>query len=242
MAAFNSEKSIERSLISLEQQDYDNIELIVVDGASTDGTIEIVNKYSHIVDIFVCEEDAGLYYALNTGIKLATGDVIGFLHSDDIFAGPHVISAVMDEFIFYDVNCVYGDCSFVNPRESYRTTRYWRAGLATKHKIRLGWMPPHTATFFLRSQYENNGDFNTIFKISADYELLLRFFLSPGINFSYLRKNLIIMNTGGLSNNGTKNSVKKYLEDVNACKLNNMNGYTVSILKRLQKIVQFKLF
>jgi glycosyltransferase len=242
MASNNSEKFIERSLISLEQQSYNNIEFIIVDNVSTDRTIGIVKKYQHMVDIFVCEKDEGLYYALNKGIELATGEVIGFLHSDDVFANPNVLSEVMDAFNSNDVDCVYGDCSFLDPKKGFKRTRVWRAGLATEYKFSFGWMPPHTATFFRKNVYENYGNFNTLFKISADYELLLRFFLSPDFKFLYLRKTIIFMNRGGLSNNNINNLVRKFLEDVRACKIHKMSGYRVAILKRLKKILQFKVF
>jgi glycosyltransferase len=239
-ASLNNHDTIEDSIRSVINQKYENVEYIVVDGGSSDGTLEIVKKYQDRVTKWVSEPDKGIYYALNKGLKMATGDIIGFLHADDVYAHSMVIDLVVSRIMNCDTESCYGDLLYVHRKNIGKTIRHWKSRPYREGLFKKGWMPPHP-TFFVRKEvYERHGLFNTSFKIAADYELMLRFMEKHKISTHYIPEVLVKMRTGGKSNRSLKNMFIKSSEDYKAWKVNKLDGglYTIA-LKNLSKIPQF---
>lgn len=238
---YNSAETIEDTIKSVIEQTYNNIEFIIIDGGSTDNTLSIIEKYRHKISTFVSEPDAGIFDAMNKGIKMATGDIIGILNSDDFYKTADSLEEVVNAFTG-DTCAVYGDIEYVNKTETNKIVRYWRSGNFSRRKMEYGWMPPHPA-FFVRSEaYKKYGIFNTMFKISADYELMLRLLYKHGLKVKYLHKTLVKMRVGGASNKSIKNRIKANSEDQLARKINNLNySFLFTILKPIRKIPQFVL-
>ncbi|MBN2892358.1 MAG: glycosyltransferase [Bacteroidales bacterium] len=234
-ATFNCESTIEKALLSVAEQTYSNIEHIIIDGASSDNTISIVEKFHHVSKI-ISEKDEGIYFALNKGILMAEGDVIGFLHADDFFAENNVISEIVEKFSFADA--VYGDLDYVSSGDNLKIVRHWVAGIFSENKLKKGWMPPHPTFFAKKSLYEENGLFDTNFKISADYDLMLRF-LCKNISVVYLPKVLVKMRVGGVSNKSLKNILLKSKEDFKAIRKNKIGGVFTLLNKNISKLSQF---
>ena len=240
-AVFNNKKYIEDCIKSVLDQSYENIEYNIVDGGSEDGTIDIIKKYEHSISKWISEPDNGIYDAMNKGIKMASGDVIGFLHSDDFYANEGVIEKIADAFVTYSVQSVYSDVVFFN-KSINRVIRYWRAGEYRKGLISRGWMPPHTAFFVRKEIYEKYGYFNTDLRIAADYELILRFLGKHNITTHYIPEVFIKMRMGGRSNGSVKNIIRKTVEDYRALEINGMNGRAFTLaLKIISKLPQFFL-
>lgn len=237
--AFNNRVFLEDCIRSVLSQTYNDIEYIIVDGGSTDGTLDIIRKYEDKISAWISEPDGGIYDAMNKGIGMATGDVIGFLHSDDLYADEWVIERVAKAFVENGVQSVYGDLIYVN-RNNSKVIRYWRAGRYSEGLINRGWMPPHPTFFVRREVYENYGSFNTSLKIAADYELILRFFGKQKINTYYIPRVLIKMRMGGSSNKNIRNIIRKTIEDYEALKINGLDGGVFTLLfKNVSKIPQF---
>ena len=238
--AFNSEKTIEKTIQSILSQDYKNIEYLIIDGKSTDNTNEICNKYKNNISKIVSEKDRGIYDAMNKGIQLATGDIIGILNSDDWYANNHVISDVVTTMQKHNADALYGDLIYVDEKNIHRTKRYWKSGKFNKRKFKFGWMPPHPTVFIKKSLYEKYGLFNLTLQSAADYELMLRYFYKNNVVPCYLPKVITVMLQGGKSNASFHNRVKANREDRIAWKINNLNPniFTLS-LKPIRKIPQF---
>jgi len=236
-SVFNNAKHIENAINSVLSQTYKNIEYIVVDGASTDGTINIVNKYKKKIDIFVTEPDKGIYDGLNKGIKLATGDIIAFLHSDDEYYSNNVIEKVIRTFQEKNCEGVYGDLIYVNERDEI--VRYWKSGEFSIEKLKKGWMPPHPALFFKKEIYDKYGLFSLEYKIAADYDFILRV-LKNNPKLYYIPEVLYKMRLGGESNKSIKNIIQKSKEDLKALKNNEIGGFFTLLSKNFSKLVQFK--
>jgi glycosyltransferase len=221
-------------------QSYEEIEYIVVDGGSNDGTIDIIQAYSERISQWISEPDHGIYDAMNKGIRMATGQVIGFLHSNDVYAHPWVIEEVARVFQDSKVSSVYGDLQYVDKEDLNRVIRNWKSSPYRHGKFKKGWMPPHP-TFFVRKEiYEKYGYFNTHFRIAGDYELMLRFLERHRISAAYIPEVLVKMRWGGISNGGVKNILIKSYEDYRAWGINDLNGGVHTIfLKNLSKIPQF---
>lgn len=238
---YNSAQTVEETIKTVVMQDYPEIEYLIIDGRSKDKTLEIVNKYSDKISKIVSEKDKGLYDALNKGIAHATGDVIGMLHSDDLYANATVISNVMKKFNEDPtLEGVYADLVFVNRKDINKPMRVWKSGEYTPGSFLKGWMPPHP-TFFVRKEvYEKFGGFNTNLKLSADYELMLRFIHKHEIKIAYLKETIVKMRMGGISNVSIFVKLKANLEDKLAWKLNGMKpAFATTLLKPLKKIKQY---
>lgn len=237
---FNSEDTIESTIQSVLNQDYSDIEYILVDGKSTDKTILIIEKYRSRIAKFISEKDEGIYFAINKGINYATGDVIGILHADDFYVDAKIISRVVKEFSEKGTDSVYGDLQYVSRINSQKVIRKWKSGPYDSKLFLKGWMPPHPAFFVKRKCYTQFGLFNTLFSISADYELMLRFLYKHKITASYIPEILVKMRTGGKSNVTFKNRMKANKEDRLAWKINDLTaGNLTAILKPLSKLKQF---
>lgn len=228
-----------RALRSILDQEHDlNIELIVVDGGSTDGTLEVLESYRDRLSVLISEPDDGIYDAMNKGIARATGDVVGILNADDRYAGPGTLSRVLNVFGDPAVQVCYGNLVYFDDQE--RFTRYWRSGSHKRFKWRLGWMPPHP-TFFVRRQiYEQFGDYDTLLPIAADYELMLRLLMKHRIKVVYIDRVLTHMATGGKSSNYWRNFLDVNRELVQAWRQNQLPWWQlVPLLKQPRKALQW---
>ncbi|MDH5548096.1 MAG: glycosyltransferase [Gammaproteobacteria bacterium] len=238
-AVYNNEKNIESCIRSVLSQDYENIEYIVIDGNSSDSTLAKIRNWSSKIDSIISEPDSGIYDALNKGIKASTGDIIAFLHSDDIYENNLVLSKVANAFLQNNSDSVYGDLVYISNNNSSRVLRKWKSGSYSKRKLLFGWMPPHPSLFIKRSVYEKYGVFNTSLQIAADYDIILRFFGKHSITSTYIDRTLVKMRVGGISNRSLKSIIQKTKEDLKAIKRNNVGNPTTILFKNLQKIPQF---
>ena len=238
---YNSAQTVEDTIKTVIMQDYPDIEYLIIDGKSKDKTLEIVKKYGDKITKVVSEKDKGLYDALNKGISHATGDVIGMLHSDDLYANEHVISKVMQKFAEDStVEGVYADLVFVSRKDVNKPMRVWESGIYNPGSFLKGWMPPHPTFFVRKDVYQKHGGFNTDLKLSADYELMLRLIHKHEIKIAYLKETIVKMRMGGVSNVSFFVKLKANLEDKMAWKLNGMKpGFTTMMLKPLKKIGQY---
>jgi len=238
---YNSAATVEDTIRSVVDQDYPFIEYLIIDGKSKDRTLEIAEKYKDRIHRIISEKDKGLYDALNKGIQMATGDVIGFLHSDDIYADNKVISKVAEAFSSHpEADGFYADLVFVRRDDTRKVMRTWEAGPYQDGDFIKGWMPPHP-TFFVRKHcYEKYGVFNTDLKLAADYELMLRFIHKHKIRLTYLPQVIVKMRMGGASNVSFFVRLKANMEDKLAWKINGLKPSAVTLLlKPLRKITQF---
>lgn len=238
---YNSAATVEDTIKSVIAQDYPDVEYLIIDGKSKDNTLTIVDKYRDRISKVVSEKDKGLYDALNKGIKHATGDVIGMLHSDDLYAHPQVISHVAEAFKKDpSVQGLYADLVFVNRNDTNKVMRVWNSGDYEENAFVKGWMPPHP-TFFVRKEcYEQFGGFNTELKLSADYELMLRLIHKNKIKLAYLPEVIVKMRMGGVSNVSFFVKLKANLEDKMAWKLNGLKpGMMTIFMKPLRKLKQY---
>lgn len=237
-SVYNNHETISEAIESVLSQNYPDIEYIIVDGGSNDGTVEIVQSYGERITKFVSERDRGIYDGLNKGVGLATGDVIAFLHSDDVYASADIIALVAKEFEKGDVDGVYGDLVYTPKNDTSKVLRYWKSKKFEIKMLRSGWMPAHPTLFLKRSVYEKFGEFDLSFKIAADYDFMLRV-LKGGIHVSYIPHVLYKMRVGGESNKSLKNIMLKSKEDLKALKKNNIGGVFTLLIKNLSKIKQF---
>ncbi|HDX6443995.1 TPA: glycosyltransferase, partial [Escherichia coli] len=213
-ATYNSEKTLLDTLLSLEKQTHPDIEYIVVDGASKDNTIELIKSNCTRVSKIICEPDHGIYDALNKGIQAASGDVIGFLHSDDLLAYDDAIADIAKTFESTGCDAIYGDLEYVAQNDTTKRIRLWESGSFSRFKMKVGWMPPHPSFYMKRECYSQFGCFSLNYRISADYDSLLRYILKQRISIEYLPKVLVKMRVGGISNRSVSSMVKKSMEDI----------------------------
>lgn len=212
-------------------QTYKNIEYIIVDGASTDGTVEVVQSYGDKISKFVSEPDRGLYDAMNKGIALATGDVVGILNSDDFYINEYVIEKVVREFEEKQVDSVYADLVYVKPENIEKVVRYYDSSACTPENFQYALYPAHPTFFVKKWVYDKYGVFKTDYKIGADFDIMARFLYTQKINYSYLQKPLIKMRLGGVSTSFSSIWINS-LEQLRVCK---ENGIETNILKILMK-------
>ncbi len=235
---FNSAKTIQRALDSVQSQTYKDIEHIIVDGASTDGTKEIIEAYAkkHQNVRWKSEKDSGIYNAINKGIRMATGDVIGFLHSDDVFFSPDSIGQIAAALEREKVDVVYGDLQYC---KGPKVVRRWKSNDFNPCALKYGWMPPHPTVYVRREVYQQVGEYDEWFRISADYDMMLRIF-TAGYKSKYIPQVLVCMEVGGASNKNTQARLSKTQEDRVVLKKNQVGaGYLTVACKQLRKIKQF---
>lgn len=231
---------IGRALQSMLDQRYDHeLEIITIDGGSSDETLDIIEKYKDRINILVSEPDRGIYDGMNRGIERATGHVIGILNADDYYIGTNVIRDVVETFERRpEIDICYGDICYVD--ENGRIRRYWKSSDNRRFKWYLGWRPPHPAFFVRRRVYKHYGTFNLDFPIAGDYELQLRLLFKNNVPALHLRRLLICMTLGGTSNNSVRNILQANRESFRAWQHNQLRGgYMVPLLKPLQNIIQF---
>lgn len=238
-AAFNSADTIRDTLHSVAQQTYQPVEHVIIDGLSRDNTLAIVGEFPHVARV-VSEKDKGIYDAMNKGLKLASGEVVGILNSDDFYNSPEVLSQVMSAFQDPAVDVVYGDLQYVKQNDVYVVTRHWKSGRYKKKYFYYGWMPPHPTFFVRRKIYDEVGLFNTDLRSAADYEMMLRILVRYNARASYVPSVLVKMRAGGMSNASLKNRLRANREDRMAWDLNNLKPFFFTTwLKPMRKIIQF---
>ena len=236
---WNNAKTIKDAINSVLNQSYKDIEYIVIDGSSTDGTIDIVQSYGDKIK-FISEKDNGLYDAMNKGIRMATGDVVGILNSDDFYASDKILQIVADEFLKGNIDSVYANLEYIDANDPKRVIRYWRSKKYQEGLFRSGWHPAHPTFFVKKEIYEKYGVFDLSFKIAADYELMLRFFEKCKITSSYVDEVFVKMRMGGESNKSIKNIIKANMESYRAWKVNGLYINPLRfLLKPFSKIIQF---
>jgi len=236
--AFNAEKTIERSINSVLGQKFNNLQYIVIDGGSTDGTKKIIDQYSDKISVIVSEPDNGIYDAMNKGIMLADGDIIGTINADDFLADDSVLSDVAEAFAQRDTDILYGDLDFIDPNE--KVVRKWRSGRYHNGMFNRGWMPPHPTFYCRKTLFDAHGAYSLEYGSAADYELMLRFIHAHKANVFYLNKIMVKMYIGGVSNKSIGNRVKALLYDLKAMRNNDIIfPYITIIFKPLRKILQF---
>ncbi len=237
-AVYNNRESIRDALESVLSQVHVDVELVVIDGGSTDGTLEIIREYSSQIDVFVSEPDDGIYDALNKGIARANGEVVGFLHSDDLFADVYVLSRMKNALSNPLVDAVYGDLVYVD-KCAREIIRVWKAGNFTRTRIGWGWMPPHPTLYVRRSVYERLGGFDMEYRIAGDYENILRLLGRGGVRCAYIPEVLVKMRVGGASNRSLRNILRKSGEDYRALRANGIGGLGALLWKNISKVPQF---
>ena len=236
--SFNAKDSIRDTIISVVNQTWKDVEYIVIDGNSTDGTQKIICEYLSDIHQFISEPDKGMYDAMNKGIRLATGEIIGFLHADDCYANNFVLEKVAAKFANPQIDCVYGDLVYVKKEDTSKVIRYWLSGEYNIQNLKFGWMPPHP-TFFVRKEiYRKYGEFNTLLKIAADYDLMMRFLGKHKLRCAYVPNVLVKMRLGGASNKSIRNILLKMKDDLWALRENEIGGFYTLIFKNLRKIKQ----
>lgn len=242
---YNNKETIVDALESVFSQSYKNVEHIVIDGGSTDGTVEAIRAFEDKIEKFVSEPDEGIYDALNKGIALATGDIVGFLNSDDVYAHDRVLEKIVKAFQHEKADSVYGDLNYVKRDDISQVVRHWKSHTFSIKKLRHGWMPPHPTFYVKREIYEKYGGFDTGFEIAADYDSILRFLGLHHISTTYVPEVLVKMRLGGVSNRDLKSILKKSGEDYKALKKNGMGGRRgiegkrIVFMKNFSKVSQF---
>jgi glycosyltransferase len=242
-ACFNSVQTLPDTLDSVRVQGGADFEHILVDGGSQDGTRALIEaecaRPGSRITRWRSERDGGIFDALNKGIGLAAGDVLGFLHADDVLADPYILQKVVKCFSDASVAAVYGDLLYVRREDTNRVVRYWKAGEFSFRELARGWMPPHPTLYVRRSWYAANGGFDTSYRIASDYDLMLRLLAAPGGRVVYLPEVIVRMRLGGNSNRSLGNIIRKSAEDYRALKANKVGGLGALMWKNLRKLPQF---
>ncbi len=235
---YNAEAHIGRCIESVIAQNYPNLEYIIVDGDSTDSTLSIIEQYEQHITRLISEPDKGVYDAMNKGIQLAAGEVIGTLNADDFFAADNILKTIGNIFSHNDTQIAYGDLDYVNLNETI--IRRWRTKAYIKGIYNWGWMPPHPTFYCKRALFEKLGLYKLDYGTAADYELMLRFMHTTDLNTFYLNKVLVKMQIGGLSNMSFKNRLKAWGNDLKAMQKNGIRFPLLTlIMKPVRKILQF---
>lgn len=238
-ATLNNATTIADTLDSVKSQTYNDIEHIIIDGKSTDKTLKIIEQYTHISKI-VSEPDEGIYSALNKGISLSTGDVIGFLHADDFFFSSNVLNTIAKAFIKHSSDAIYTDLQYIAKNNPEKIIRNWISSTYSPDLLSKGWMPAHPTFYVKKIFYKKYGLFDTKYKISADYDLMLRF-LQQDINVAYIPEFTVKMRLGGISNKNIRNIFKKLKEDYSIIKRHRIGNFFTLLRKNMSKLHQLIL-
>ena len=234
------ERTIGRALQSIADQKYPNVEVVVIDGASSDRTLEELQPFSNHISTVVSEPDRGLYDAVNKGLEITNGEIIGILNGDDYYAHPRVLDLYADKFENPDIGIVFGDLEFFPPNHPDKTIRTYSSRKFTKQKLRRGWMPPHPTTFVRRSVYDAVGSYSTDYQISSDFEFLIRALYRRSVNFERIDSVVVRMQYGGLSTKGALATYQLNKEIIQACRANGLKtGWPTILMKFPEKLLEF---
>jgi len=237
---YNSAATIEDTLKSVLSQSYADIEYILIDGGSTDGTLDIINKYKNSIATIVSEPDKGMYDAINKGINICAGDIVAILNADDFYIDENVISDVVSRIKEEKADSLYADLYYVEEKNTMKVVRNWVSGNYSRKSFLYGWMPPHPTFFVKRSSYLKYGDFNLELKSAADYELMLRFLYKNNLSTCYLPRPIVRMRVGGMSNVSLKNRINANKEDRKAWEINGLKPKSFTLFaKPLKKLIQY---
>jgi len=237
---YNCAATLLSTIKSVNQQTArSNIEYIVIDGQSTDNTLEIIHNNEKSIDKWISEPDTGIYDAMNKGLSIANGEWLGFLHADDLFYNNNVIEDLLNQSEQTGCNVVYGNLNYIKTEPSFQVIRYWQSQAFNTSLLKRGWMPPHPTVYLKKDLADKVGQFNTQFKISADYDYMLRLFSNPKAQSLFMDNTMINMRIGGVSNNSLKNIIRKSYEDYKALKNNNIGGLIALFIKNFSKLTQF---
>jgi glycosyltransferase involved in cell wall biosynthesis len=237
-AVLNRRDTVLDALASVRAQTYPAIEHILIDGASTDGTTELLRARLDSRTHLVSEPDTGIYDALNKGLGLATGEILGLMHSDDTFASPRAVARIAQAFADPGIDAVYADLDYVSNADPSRIVRHWVSGPYDPNRLARGWMPPHPTLYLRRAVIDRLGRYDTSYRIAADYDAILRWF-SAGIRCAYVPEVLVRMRTGGESNRSLGRILLKSREDYRALRRNGVGGLPALVLKNTSKLGQF---
>lgn len=235
---YNRAATIQGAIESVLAQDYPNIEYIIVDGLSNDGSMEVINRYKDRVAQIVSERDHGMYEAINKGIRMATGDIIGLVHSDDFLYDTHVISDVVKRFKDTNADFLYGDGVFVNATDINKPVRNWIGGTYHRWKVACGWLPLHPTCYIRKDVMMREGLYDESYKIAADSDLLFRYLYMANLKVTYLKRKIIRMRMGGLSTDSAKRKLM-WDEDVRMYRSHGRWGVSTKIMKMMWKVPQF---
>lgn len=237
-SCYNREATVRGAIESVLGQDYSNIEYIVVDGASTDNSLQVINEYKDRITKIISEPDKGMYEAINKGIRMATGDIIGLVHSDDFLYSLHTISDIVKQFQSTHADFLYGDGLFVKEDNTNKVVRKWIGGAYKLWKVRHGWLPLHPTCYIRRDVMERRGLYNESYKIAADSDLLFRYLLGGDLTVTYLPEYIIKMRMGGMSTDSARRK-QMWKEDIRMYHSHGMNATITKIQKMLWKVPQF---
>ena len=237
---YNAERFLESCIASVVSQKFANIEYIIIDGASTDSTLQIVSRYNDKIAKIVTEKDKGMYDALNKGIQLATGDVIGLLNADDFFADDRVVEKIARAFENSKADVLYGDLWYVDQNDTNKALRKWKSKPYQHGMFQWGWMPAHPTFYAKRELFEQYGNYRLDMGSAADYELMIRFMHKHKLKSVYLPELMVKMRAGGMSNSSVEARLKANQADLEAMKLNGIKyPKLAAFLKPVRKIPQF---
>lgn len=239
-SCYNRAATIRSAIESVLAQDYNDIEFIVVDGSSTDGSLDIIREYADRISIIISEPDHGMYEAINKGIRVATGEIIGLLHSDDFFYDNEVIGRIVERMKRTHADFLYGDGLFVNPDNTNKVVRNWIGGGYRLWKVRHGWLPLHPTCYIRRDVMMRLGLYNESYKIAADSDLLVRYLLTGGLTVTYLNEYVVRMRMGGLSTDSAKRK-KMWEEDIRVYVSHGLWPTLTKLEKMAWKVPQFVL-
>lgn len=238
-ATWNCVSTVEGCLAAVQSQSHNNREHIVIDGGSKDGTVDVLRRHANQLAAWVSEPDRGIYDALNKGVDRAAGDVVGFLHADDVFAAADVLAGVARCFEDPMVSAVYGDLDYVSKDDLGKVIRHWRSKPYNDQDLKRGWMPAHPTLYVRREWYQRIGGFDTRYRIAADYDSILRLFSQPGFRAVYLPRVMVKMRVGGASNRSLRNIMRKSREDLLALQRSGVGGWGALAAKNFSKLGQF---
>ncbi len=237
---YNSAKTIQDCIQSVVNQSYSNLEYILIDGQSTDNTLEIVYSFGSKISQVISEQDKGMYDAINKGIKLATGDIIGILNSDDMYVDELVLSEVVQKMKATNADALYADLNYVDQMDTNKVIRYWKSGEYKKGSFLSGWMPPHPTFFIKKDFYLQYGGYSLDLVSAADYELMLRMIHKNSAKMAYLPRVIVNMRVGGMSNSSLSNRLRANKEDRKAWEMNGLTPRSFTLLfKPLRKLIQY---
>lgn len=237
---YNSAATLPDTIQSIKEQDYLDLEYIIIDGGSEDRTLDIIKNNSGVISKWISEPDEGLYDAMNKGIKMATGDIVGIINSDDFYHRSDSISKIVEAIQLSGKDSVYADVEFVDPSNLEKTVRYYSSKRFTLNKFKKGIMPAHPTFFTYRENFKKYGYYKTNYKITADFELLVRFLYKNKLSSFYLPIPLMKMRTGGLSTKSWKSNIIINQEDLRACKENGLKtNYFWLYSRYFKKLLEF---